>query len=60
MKLVFVNSAVNPEIPAQFGIFSSPTLLVYFEGKEYQRLSKYVSISQLEETIERPYSMVFE
>ncbi|HEY9116013.1 MAG TPA: thioredoxin family protein [Bacteroidales bacterium] len=59
MKLVFVNSATHPLVAAHFNVFSNPTLLIFFEGKEYKRLSKYVSISQLEETIGRPYKMVF-
>jgi len=59
MKLVFINSATNPMVPAHFSVFANPTLLIFFEGKEYNRLSKYVSISQLEEVIERPYSMIF-
>jgi len=59
MKLAFINSAKHPIVAAHFSVFSNPTLLIFFEGKEYTRLSKYVSISQLEETIERPYGMVF-
>jgi len=59
MKLAFVNSATHPLVAAHFNVFSNPTLLIFFEGKEYKRLSKYVSISQLEETIGRPYGMVF-
>lgn len=59
MKLAFVNSATYPLVAANFNVFSNPTLLIFFEGKEYSRLSKYVSISQLEEIIERPYEMVF-
>lgn len=59
MKLAFVNSATYPLVAASFNVFSNPTLLIFFEGKEYTRLSKYVSISQLEESIERPYGMAF-
>lgn len=59
MKLAFVNSANYPLLAAHFNVFSNPTLLIFFEGKEYNRLSKYVSISQLEEIIDRPYRMVF-
>jgi thioredoxin 1 len=59
MKLAFVNSASYPLFAAQFSVFSNPTILIFFEGKEYNRLSKYVSISQLKETIGRPYNMVF-
>jgi thiol-disulfide isomerase/thioredoxin len=59
MKLVFVNSLENPALSASCQVFSNPTLLIFFEGKEYKRLSKYVSVSQLEETIKRPYGMAF-
>lgn len=60
MELVFVNSAEFPEISAKYGVFASPTLIVFFEGKEYKRESKYVSIPQLSELIARPYNMVFD
>ena len=31
-----------PAISAQFGVFASPTILVFFEGKEYIRVSKNI------------------
>lgn len=60
MKILFINSEKHPEISAEFGIFSNPTLLVYFDRKEYVRKSKYVSISELSSSIERLYDMMFE
>lgn len=60
MDLVFVNSGVHPEIPASYNVFSNPTLILFFEGNEYRRESKYISIPQLSETIDRPYRMLFE
>lgn len=60
MKLVFVNSEKTPIMPAKYNAFSSPTLIVFFEGKEHRRESKYISISQLSDVIERPYNMIFE
>lgn len=59
MKLIFVNSKNHPEIPASFGIFSNPTLLVYFDGKESKRFSKYISTSELSQSIDRYYNMIF-
>jgi len=59
MKIVFINSEKHPEISASYGIFSNPTLLVYFDGKEYVRKSKYVSIPELKTAIERLYGMMF-
>ena len=60
IELAFVNSEKYPTLPATFNIFSNPTLLLFFEGREYRRESKYISIPQLSEAIERPYNMIFE
>lgn len=60
MNLYFINSEKFPKISAEFGIFSNPTLLVYFDRKEYLRKSKYISISELSQGIERLYNMMFE
>ena len=59
MKLYFINSEKYPEITAEFGIFSNPTLLVFFDRKEYLRKSKYVSIPEMQQGIERLYEMMF-
>ncbi len=60
MKLAFVNAEKYPNLPARYNIFANPTLLLFFNGKEYRRESKYISISQLSLAIERPYNMIFE
>jgi thioredoxin-like negative regulator of GroEL len=59
MKLAFINSEGNESITAQYGVFSNPTIIVFFEGKEYKRFSKYISTSELEEAIDRPYQLLF-
>ena len=59
MKLVWINSKITPEIPANYGVFSNPTLLIFFEGKELKRFSKYISINELENAIDRYYSLAF-
>jgi thioredoxin 1 len=60
-KLEFhlVNAEKFAETAAHFGIFSSPTLLVFFEGKEYIRESKNISINELHDKINRYYKMIF-
>lgn len=60
MKLVFVNSEKQPEIPAHFGVFANPGIIVFFEGNEFRRYSKYISINELGGDIDRIYKMVFE
>jgi thioredoxin-like negative regulator of GroEL len=59
MKLLWVNSKSSPEIPVSFGVFANPAILIFFEGKEFRRFSKYVSIPELEQAIARYYEMIF-
>ncbi len=59
MNLYFINSEKYREIAAEFGIFANPTLLVFFDRKEYMRKSKYVSISEMKQGIQRLYDMMF-
>ena len=47
------------EISGQLSIFSVPTILVYFEGKETIRASRNVHIEELREQIDRYYKMIF-
>ena len=47
------------EISGQLSIFSVPTILVYFEGKETIRASRNVHLEDLREQIDRYYKMIF-
>lgn len=60
MKLLFVNSKHDPKIPASYGAYASPTLMIFFEGKEFMRFSKYISITELEAAIRKYYNLLFE
>lgn len=54
-----INVEEYPEIPASASVYTAPTIVVYFEGKETLRESRYISVSHLEEKIERYYNMLF-
>jgi thioredoxin 1 len=60
MKLEFINSKKDPSVPAAFGVYTNPALLIFFEGKEFKRFSKYVSIKELEDGIQKYYALLFE
>jgi len=60
MKLRYVNTELSPVISGQFRVFTIPTILIYFEGKELFRFSRNIHLQQLEESLSRPYSLVFE
>jgi thioredoxin 1 len=60
MKLNWINSKTHPEVTAAYSVFSNPTILLFFEGKEYRRFSKFVSMIELEEVIRRYYNILFD
>jgi len=53
MKMFYVNIIKSPMISGQLGIFAVPTLLVFFEGMEYIRESRNISVDDLGRKIER-------
>lgn len=60
MKHAYINAAELPEIAAHSGVFSSPTIIIYFDGKENFRVSKYISIPELSARIGRYYKLIFD
>ncbi len=60
MKLILVNSENHPETTAHFGVFANPSIIVFFEGKEFRRYSKYISINEMGGDINRIYPLVFD
>ncbi len=59
IQFKLINAEQYAATAVQYGVFSSPTLLVFFEGKEYIRESKNISISELHDKTERIYRMIF-
>ncbi len=47
------------EISGLLSVFSIPTILVYFEGREMIRTSRNLHLSELYEQIDRYYKMIF-
>lgn len=59
MSMYYCDTIESPEIAAQNSIFAVPTLVVYFDGKEFFRKSRNIGISELQKEIERPYYLIF-
>jgi len=59
IKLVYIKSDYLPEVAAQNQVFAAPTILIFFDGREYIRKSRNIGISELQREITRPYSMIF-
>ena len=47
-----------PKLSAFFNAFSEPTVLVFFDGKEFIRKSRGFGIMDLKLSIERPYKLI--
>ena len=59
VKLAYIKSDKLPEAAAQNSVFAAPTILVFFDGREYIRKSRSIGIDELRREIDRPYSMIF-
>ena len=59
MKMYYADTVKNPEIAGQYGIFTVPSIVSFFGGKETFRKSRNIGVDELGKQIERPYNMVF-
>jgi thioredoxin 1 len=60
IQVRYVNTELSPLISGQFRVFTIPTILIFFEGREQARFSRNISLQQLHEALSRPYSILFE
>lgn len=60
LKAFEVNTSIQPEIAAQLQLFTNPSLLVFFEGKEFLRRSRAIGLSEVKEALDRTYRLVYE
>lgn len=59
IKQIFINSELSKDITTNYNIFSNPTILIFFEGKEFYRVGRNISIQELIQNVKRPYEMLF-
>lgn len=59
MSFQYINIEENAQEAAEYQVYSAPTILIFFEGKEYYRFGRNVSLQQVDEAIQRPYSLLF-
>lgn len=59
IKLLYVEINQAPEVAAQNRIFAVPTLVVYFDGREFFRKSRSFGLIELYDELERPYRLMF-
>jgi thioredoxin 1 len=59
IKQLFISASDYPAIAARFSIFTVPSVLVFFDGKETKRESRHISVEQLTQGTKRHYNMFF-
>lgn len=59
IRKVYINLNNSPEVGAQNRVFTVPTILIFFEGREFLRKSRSFGIAELENEISRPYKIMF-
>ena len=60
MKICEVQTDLYKELTAYFMVFSLPTILVYFDKKEFKRYGRNISIPIFIEELKRPYNLICE
>jgi len=58
LKQIYLDAHENPEISAQYQVFSVPTMIVFMDGREFAREGRTVSLHQLTQKLARPYGMM--
>ncbi len=60
MGLARIDCTAHPALSAQSGVFTIPTLVLYFDGHEAQRYARNISLGALREALTRPYQLLFD
>ena len=58
IQFIEINIPNHPEITGQHRVFTAPTLLVFFDGKEYLRSVRNMGVTQIMEKLKRPYLLL--
>lgn len=59
MEACYVDCAASPDIAAAHGVFSVPTVVAYFERREWLRKGRSLSLAELGKALARPYALLF-
>ncbi|WP_416826634.1 thioredoxin family protein [Ectobacillus polymachus] len=58
VKSILVSLEETPRVSGEYLVFTAPTLIVFFKGKEMLRESRFVVFGQFERDLERLYEMI--
>lgn len=58
IKFIYVNVSEAKELAAQKNVFTVPTILFYFDGREYIRKARFVNLDEFEDELLRYYQLL--
>lgn len=53
-----IDISETPEIASTFTVFTIPTVLIFFQGREFLRKSRHMSVAEVTDAIRRPYHLM--
>ncbi len=59
IRMLHIDISEESDTAAAFQVFSIPTVLIFFEGNEYLRKSRYMSVHEVEKQLRRPYTLLY-
>lgn len=59
VEFLDVEMDLSPEVGQKYEIFSVPTVIGFFHGKEHFRKVRVFGIEELSEALKRPYEILF-
>ena len=57
-SLIFVDCTESPDISGQYLVFTVPTLILFFEGKEFRRFSRFMRLGEVKAALEKMMSLL--
>ena len=57
-EIISVDTSIDQETAAHYGVFAIPTVLIFLDGKEFFRKSRNMSVDEVVREIKRPYEIM--
>ncbi len=59
IKQLYISADEYKQTAVELGVFVVPTIIVYFDGKEFARKSRNLSVDGFIHELQRPYGLFF-
>ncbi len=60
IKQLYINAEQHKTTAIEYGVFSVPTIIVFFDKKEFARKSRNLSVAGFVQELKRPYGLFFD